>query len=146
MGAVYPLVWVSNTHRGDYPHFAKRDAPVWSRWLAEYAELWGAFAYDVAVGGMTLPDVGASETERLAWKYSTALKIDAVGWNEDAVWLFEVRPEAQVSALGSVLGYTLVCERDKVFDRPLVSAVVCESMQSDVEWCCDRLGVHVFKV
>jgi hypothetical protein len=146
MPSVYPLNWVANTHRGDYPHFSKRDAAVWSRWLAEYATRWGAFAYDVAVGGMTLPDVGASDAERRGWQYMTALKIDACGWTEEAIWIFEVRPEARVSALGSALGYALVCERDKVFDRKLIPAVVCESMQADVEWCCEQLGVRIFKV
>jgi hypothetical protein len=146
MPSVYPVHWVPTTFRGAFPHFAKRDAPVWDRFLELYADRWSAFAYDVALGGLALPSVGASEAERLGWQYSTALKVDACGLAADAVWLFEVRPEATVSALGAVLTYTLVAERDTVFAEPLLSAVVCESMQADVKWCCDRLGVRVFYV
>lgn len=144
--SVYPVSWVPNTFRGNYPHFAKRDAPVWARFLALYGNRYAGFAYDVALGGATLPAVGAPEPERLGWQYSTALKVDACGQAEDGVWLFEVRPEATVSALGAVLSYTLIAERDSVFSGTLVSAVVCESMQGDVKWCCDRLGVVVFYV
>jgi hypothetical protein len=146
VASVYPLSWVANTFRGKYPHFAKRDAPVWTRFLDLYGDRWAAFAYDVALGGATLPDVGVKDAERLGWQYATALKVDACGQAVDAVWMFEVRPEATVSALGSALAYALVAERDRVFPFPLVSAVVCESMQGDVHWCCDRLGVVVFTV
>lgn len=146
MPAVYPLTWVPTTWRGNYPHFSKRDAPVWARWLELYADRYTAFAYDVALGGSELANLVGTPAELQAWRYSTALKIDAVGLADDAAWIFEVRPGATVSALGSALAYALVAERDSVFPVPLVSAVVCEFMQPDVRWACDRLGVRVFTV
>ena len=146
VGSVYPVQWCPNTHRGDYPHFAKRDAPVWTRWLALYAHLYAGFAYDVALGGADVSHIPAPEADRLGWQYSTALKIDACGLTDAEVWVFEVRPEATVSALGSAVCYTMVAQRDAVFDRPLVSAIVCESMQPDVAWACEQLAVRVFYV
>lgn len=145
-GAVYPLEWHPTTFRGDYPHFAKRDAPVWTRYLDLNADRFDAFAYDVALGGATVPEAMGTEEERRGWQYVTALKIDAVGLTPERVWIFEVRPEATVSALGSVITYGLVAERDAVFDREVARAIVCEAMQPDVAWACGRLGVAVFRV
>ena len=97
-------------------------------------------------GGADVSHIPAPEADRLGWQYSTALKIDACGLTDAEVWVFEVRPEATVSALGSAVCYTMVAQRDAVFDRPLVSAIVCESMQPDVAWTCDQLDVRVFYV
>jgi len=146
MPAVYPIEWLANTFRGDYPHMAKRDAPVWARWLELYADRFDAFAYDVALGGNTPAESLGTEDERRGWQYVTALKIDAVGLTPTYAWIFEVRPDATVSAVGSVECYALAAVRETLFTVEVAKAIVCETMQPDVEWCCDQLGIRVFKV
>lgn len=145
-GPVYPIAWLPTTFRGAYPHFAKRDAPVWTRFLELYADRFDAFAYDVALGGATVTDALGDEAGRAGWQYITALKVDAVALTASYAWIFEVRPEATVSALGSVICYAMVAERDTVFSMDLVRAIVCESIQPDVDWACQQLGVQVFRV
>lgn len=125
---------------------AKRDGEVWERFLVLYAEKFDAFAYDVALGGIRYDVPGQEEQDAIGYQYSTALKIDAVGRTEDTYWIIEVRPEATVSAIGSTLTYTMVCERDQVFDRPMVPTVVCNSMQVDCFWACGELGIQVIQV
>lgn len=146
MPAVYPVEWHPTTFRGDYPHFAKRDAPVWTRWLDLYADRFDAFAYDVALGGALAGDAVGSDAELRGWQYVTAIKLDAVGRTPTEAWLFEVRPEATVSAVGSVICYEAVAKRDSVFPRELVKAIVCESMQVDVKYVCQLLDIRVFYV
>jgi len=146
MPSVYPVAWVPTSFRGDYPHFAKRDAPVWTRWLELYADRFDAFAYDVALGGAKVTEALGDAAGRQGWQYVTALKVDACALAASYVWIIEVRPEATVSALGSVICYGMVAERDKVFDMELVRAIVCEAIQPDVAWACEELGVQVFRV
>jgi hypothetical protein len=146
MGLVYPAVWLPHSGRGPYRHMAKRDATVWEGFLKLYPDRFDAFAYDCALGGVITTSDDTTEADRLGWQYSTALKIDAVAKEGDRYFILEVRPEATVSALGAALSYVLVADREEAFPGPLASGVVCNSMQPDVLWCCQKLGVEVFFV
>jgi hypothetical protein len=146
MPAVYPPNPLPATFRGNYPHMAKLDAAVWERFLDRMAGQFLSFCYDLALGGRRIEGLALSDEEALGWQYNTALKIDAVGLTEEQAWIIEVRPNATVSALGSALCYTLICQREAVFERQLVPVICCETIQPDVEWVCQRLGVTVIKV
>ena len=145
MPAVYPLSLVPISFRGDYPHMSKHDRALWTRYLDANAESYLGFYYDVAIGGADITGLPLPEPDALGARYNTALKIDAAGVTEELVWIIEVRPEATVSALGAALAYSLVAERDQVFDRPTRAAILCEFMQPDVAWCCAQLGVSILK-
>ena len=146
MPAVFPIHIVPPGHRGDYPHMAKRDAEVWSRFLAAHSTEFDGFAYDVAVGGVQLVGEAISATERAGWQYNTALKIDVCGFKPGAVWVIEVKPYATVSAIGGAIAYTLVLRREKVFDGELLPTIVCSYCQLDVRWAAEQLGVQVFEL
>jgi hypothetical protein len=143
--AIYPLSLVPPGFRGDYPHMSKHDRALWTRFLEGHAVRFLGFYYDVAMGGADLAGFNLPEPEALGARYNTALKIDAVGITETEAWIIEVRPEATVSALGAALAYSLVAERDRVFEQTIRAAVLCEYMQSDVAWCCAQLGVAVLR-
>jgi hypothetical protein len=146
LGLVKPIVAGPLVKDGRYPHMARRDAIVWERWLDQHGAEYQAVAYDVAVGGLAAPDAGASETDRRAWQYQTALKIDALVIAEDRALVIEVRPWATVSAFGSALAYSLVLDRASIADVVLVPTIVCEGIQVDVRWACEKLGVQIFEV
>jgi len=143
---VYPLTLYTPDQLGWYPHMAKRDAEVWIDWLKKHGEAYVAFSYDVALGGTLPAEELGTEEQRRGWQYNTALKIDAVGWQGNQVWVIEVRPDATVSALGAALTYTLVARREQLTELPIVPAIVCRAIQPDVRWACGMLGVQVFQV
>jgi len=146
MPPVYPLVVVAPEQQRNYRHMAKRDVAVWERFLATHAAPFIGFSYDVALGGTRLQIEDAEEAHLLGWQYSTALKIDAVGWMGNQCWIIEVRPDATTSALGAALCYTLVAKREELTTLPLVPTVVCEAIQPDVQWACEQIGVQVVRV
>jgi len=146
MPAVYPIEWLSPEVRHRWPHMAKRDSIAWAKFLDAHASEYGAFAYDVAMGGHRLDAPGLDEADRRGWQYNTAVKIDAVGLQPDRVVLFEVRPEAQTSSVGAVLCYTLIARRDQVFELPIEPAIVCEYVQPDVAWVAGELGITLYRV
>jgi hypothetical protein len=146
MPAVYAPQLVPSGHRGDYPHMSKRDVQVWNAFLTLHGDQFVWFAYDVALGGVTIEAQDVGPAERLGWQYNTALKIDACGLRDKEVWIIEVKPEATVSALGGAIAYTMVAEREQVFDNPLKPVIVCNYCQPDVKWCAQELRVAVFEV
>lgn len=146
MPAIYPPQLLPVSFRGNYPHMAKLDAAVWTRFLDAHAAAFLGFYYDVALGGRRIEGLQLDAATLLGWQYNTALKIDAVGLTAEQAWIIEVRPDATVSTLGSALAYTLVAEREAAFPGQLVPVIVCETIQPDVDWCCQRLGVTVLKV
>jgi hypothetical protein len=146
MPAVYEPKVMPRDWRGHFPHMAKRDAVVWLRFLDTYQDAFTGFAYDLALGGVTLEGLPLPEPDLLGWKYSTALKVDAVGFQDAAAWIIEVRPQATVSALGAALTYTLIAEREQALAFPLLPTIVCETIQPDVAWACAQLNINVVRV
>ena len=146
MPPVYPLTVFTPDELGHYPHMAKRDAEVWIPWIRTHGADYVGFSYDVALGGVILPEEMGDEKMRRAWQYNTALKIDAVGWQGNQAWVIEVRPDATTSALGAALSYTLVAKREKLTELPIIPAIVCRAIQPDVRWACAVLGIVVFQV
>lgn len=146
MPSVYPITRLPAGVVGHFPHMAKRDVEVWTRFLRGHADRFEGFSYDVAIGGRIIDLPGATDADRRGWQYSTALKIDALGWRPGEAWIIEVRPEATTSALGAALCYTLVAEREAITERRLIPTIVCESIQLDVRWVCEQVGVQIFEV
>ena len=146
MPAVYPVEIVPVSYQGAYPNMAKRDEQVWRKFLSIHAARFTGYAYNVAMGGTRFTHPTAQEADITAWQYKTALKIDVAAFAPGEVWIIEVKPEAQVGALGAAVAYTLVAEREQIFDRPLKPAIVCEYVQPDVQWVAERLGVAIVVV
>ncbi len=129
-----------------FPHMAKRDAAIWLRFLKTHGDEFIGFSYDVALGGLIMPEDTGDEAMRRGYQYSTAVKIDAVGWKGNQVWVIEVRPEAHIGTFGAPIGYALLFQRELLTDLPIVPCIVCESIQIDVGWLCAQVGVQVVRV
>ena len=146
MSPVYPLTWSPLIKTGDYPHLAKHDAAVWERFLDQYGGNFLGVAYDVALGGF-LPDADLGPMQsRLGWQYSTALKIDVVLLRESEVWICEVKPSANVSALGAALCYTVLAERETLTTLPMLPVVITERASPDIKYGAERLGVTLVEL
>ncbi len=146
MPAVYPIEMFAPLLASSYPHMAKRDAALWQRWLKDNLQKFYAVSYDVALGGEDAQFGTDDEAFVKGWQYTTALKVDVIGWTPTNAWIIEVRPEATVSTYGAALGYTLVAQREEITKLPLVPAILCESIQIDVAWLCERAGIRVLRV
>lgn len=146
MPAVFPIQWGPLVKSGRYPHMARRDAPVWERFLDKHGRDFEAVAYDVAVGGVLPATPGISDQEARGWRYSTALRADAVLRRGEVWTAIEVRPETSVSAVGAALCYLLVFQREFP-EQPFIEAgVVTEFLTPDMQFCLDNLLIRWWKV
>jgi hypothetical protein len=100
----------------------------------------------VALGGITTDAADADPAMVKGWQYSTAKKIDAAVRNDEEVWLCEVRPDAGLAAVGSVIGYALLSEVDPWTPLPIVPVIVTDRMDGDTKLVCRELEILVIEL
>lgn len=141
---VYPIEAIRPLRTGHYPHMAKHDAAIWERFLAQFAAHIATVAYDVALGGYQLEEGLGDPEARRGWRYSTALKVDALAITDTEVWICEVRPTAGVSALGAALCYTALARQDGFTEKKLIPVVITDYASADIRFCAEELGVVLY--
>ncbi|MBA7714213.1 hypothetical protein ES703_123230 [subsurface metagenome] len=89
-----------------YPHMLAEDTAVWTKYLQSplvpIKELW----YDVHVGKGIRLEPGASEMDQRIAAGITRKRIDVVCRVGGGFWVVEVKPRANMVALGQVISYT----------------------------------------
>lgn len=138
---VYPVEWVPVVISGRYPQMQKHDVRIWERFLAVHGGEFEAAAYNVALGGVEPGAAELSEAERLMWRYNTAKKIDAALRRPGECWICEVKPTASLSAIGQVLGYTLLQKADPFTDLPVFPVIVTDAVDPDVRYVAGQFNV-----
>lgn len=135
------ISWLPVTWRGNYPHLSPLDREIWLRFLDQQASAWQAFAYDVAVGGQEAPPHITDKNLRDAWRFSTAKRIDVLGQRPGEVSIFEVRPDAQASALGHLLTYQHLYQLDNPSTTPTKLYLVTDNLADDVRSALTAHGI-----
>lgn len=146
MSPVYPVTPEQPALTGNYPHMARRDAPLWEQFLQSQGANFTGVAYDVALGGVVPTGANEEDETVIGWRYSTAVKIDAVLFTPSEVWIVEVKPNASLSAIGQVLGYMLLAEREPFTDLPMIPTIITDNLGSDIRYVADQLNVQVIVV
>jgi len=143
---VKPAQWEPFGRRHKYPHMARHDVRIWERFVDRFAGNFDEAAYDLAFGGADTLDPAATDPERLMWRFNTAKRVDAVVRNRSEIWLCEVRPGSGLSAVGAVLGYTILAELEKWADRPLVMTIVTDHTDNDTHIVCEHLSIQLIEL
>lgn len=122
------------------------DADVWSKYLAApiapIKEVW----YDVHIGqGIIVSKTADAVTRRVALGVGQK-RIDCVvrvggGW-----WVVEVKPRANMEALGQVISYTRLFLSEFRPDGEVWPVIVCDEADPDLLAGYDQLGVVVIEV
>ena len=144
--SVYPVTQEPVILTGNYPHMARRDAPLWESYIKTHGAIFTGVAYDVALGGVVPEGVDEEDETVIGWRYSTAVKLDAVLFTPEEVWIVEVKPNASLSAIGQVLGYMLLAEREPFTDLPLIPTIITDHLNRDVQYVAEQLNVQIIVV
>lgn len=126
-----------------YPHMLAEDTVVWTKYLQSplvpIKELW----YDVHVGaGISMPADASDMEKRIAAGISRK-RIDVVAAVGGGLWIIEVKPRANMVALGQVISYTRIFVKEYVTRGEVWSVIVCDSADEDLVAEFDELGVVV---
>lgn len=115
-----------------YPHMKPEDVAVWDRFIEKNPGYFDTVDYDYAVGGGV--DVGEDqpEAQRRGFQTLTQKKIDVVGYRGDSVTIVEVKPIADMRALGQALSYSHLFADDHPEAGSIERMVVAGDIERDL--------------
>lgn len=126
-----------------YPHMLAEDTAVWTKYLASPLVLIKELWYDVHVGVGIRLEPGASDMDRRIAAGISRKRIDVVCRVGGGFWVVEVKPRANMVALGQVISYTRLFVQDYSPQGEVWPVIVCDSADEDLVDEFDELGVAV---
>lgn len=115
-----------------YPHMKPEDVAVWERFIAQNPRYFVTCDYDVPVGTGAPTNPEHPENIQADHKILTQKKIDVVGYSTTGNYVVEVKPVADMKALGQILVYRKLYLADNP-NLPLVHCmVVCGSVEREL--------------
>lgn len=129
-----------------FPHMLPGDVSLWLRFLSRYGKYFSRFIYDLHVGEGIPVDPAWPPNIIAAAHALTKKRIDAVGYNNKEVWIFEVKPDAGLSALGQLLGYRDLYLKDYPLTTKLILAIVTDILNPDEKYLFDTHGIRIYLV
>ena len=91
--------------RKTFPHLFRVEAEIFHRWLQNHEELYDRFEFDLRVGDGAIEEAAATDAVSRGFKRLTQKRVDVVGFKGAQATIFEVRPDADQTALGNLLAY-----------------------------------------
>lgn len=120
------------------------DARVWQAHLDAHTLQPGTLDYDVRLGGVGADLVDREHEQFPMWLTLLKKRVDVAATIDGVPWLIEVKPIAGFSALGQVLGYCDLWEREKGSKPKPVPCVCCALVDPDLVATFERYGVLVY--
>jgi len=132
--------------RVPYPHMLPNETVIWDRFLKRHGDYFEGFEYDVRVGEGIGEPVNLVEPWRSAAIALSRKRIDAVGRRGQEVWLFEVKPEAGLSAIGQLMAYKVLYEDEHGGGVVTHLAIVSDRVDRDTKRAAQAHGIRVYEV
>lgn len=126
-----------------YPHMAEADAIIWKRFISAYPNAFERVAYDVAVGAgaefdTTVNPATGGNVGRLYQR-----RIDVVAQKDGNTYLIELKPRASTAAIGQVVGYKKLFDRDFAELAPVKMLIITDSLLPEMEFLAKDAGVEM---
>ena len=137
---------VKASARSPYPHMSRQDSAVWRAFLAANPVPYDSIDYDVAVGGKAAGRVPDDAELLPMWQTLLKKRIDAVVHRPGSVWTVEVKPIANMSALGQALSYAFLYKAEGRTQLRVRPVVVADRVDADVAPIYQFYGVLLFSV
>lgn len=127
-------------------HLLPTERNLWEKWFSKYSQGWEGYEYDVHVGeGVTVGEDYPDWARSMA-KLLTQKRIDVLAWRQGRPWIFEVKPQAGLSAYGQLLAYRELWMRENPGKPRPELAVVTDILNPDEEYLYRGAGIHIFLV
>lgn len=129
-----------------YPHLSPFDTAIWERFMRAFPARFDSCDYDwhVGNGAAFLPTGDDSPEGRENRLYQK--KIDVIGYKDNCATMIEVKPEANMKALGQMLVYFDLAKPLIKTEAPLAKWVIAERMDQDFFTSFARHSIRVILV
>ncbi len=129
-----------------YPHLKPEDVAVWARFLTQHEGFFESVDYDFKVGegapqAPTLPENIARDGKILTQK-----KVDVVGYFADIVYIVELKPIADMRALGQILAYHALYIKFEAVEGDVKKLVIAGEMERELDEVFADNGIEVILV
>ncbi len=125
---------------------SSEDVVIWKAFLAKYGKEYTSFDYDFKVGEGTDPGEEISENFRNDFIELSKKRIDAIGYRSSGVTIFEVKPRAGTQALGQLITYKSLYEKNYPERKIEAIAVVCSFISPEEIVLYDSFGINNYVV
>lgn len=130
--------------RPKYPHLLPEDAAVWDTFHEQLGPVYEKFEYDVQVGGgRPAPDAEMPGIRKMADDLSRR-RIDVVGFQSDALTIFEVTHTVGFTAIGQYLAYPALYQLTLEPNLPLKAALVTSRIETDLPEILLAFGIVTY--
>ena len=129
-----------------YPRMSDTDAQIWSSFLIEHGNEYDHFEYDVRVGTGVNVDQNIPARYIDDFRALTQKRIDAVGFRNNGVDIFEVKQRAGLSALGQLNAYQALFQQSFP-NIPVLALILVCSFATDEELMLykrNKIKVYVY--
>jgi hypothetical protein len=123
-----------------------RDIEIWHRFLETYAKDYTGFDYDLKVGSGRDYSQEPDEMLRKGAYINSKKRIDAIGYQQDQITIFEVKPDATASAIGQALAYCRLYEKEYSPSIKCIPAIVTDSEIPDTRRLTKEFDVLYFVI
>lgn len=127
-----------------FPHMAPLDVPIWRRFLLSPPVVFEEIHYDVALGGLASAAIDPQHGLLPMWGNLLKKRVDVVCHAGECRWIIEVKPVANMEALGQVLAYDFLYRHFTGWAGETRKAVVCSRADADLAGVYDAYGVSAF--
>lgn len=129
------------TKRRKFPHLLPKEVLIWNKFLDVHENEYASFDYDVHVGlGAELPETISPMIRKIA-SGLTRKRIDVVGYKYNSITIFEIKPDAGLSAMGQCLAYYYLYRKEFKPKRKVLMRIVSSSMSRDTKDTAAAYGI-----
>ena len=129
-----------------YPHMFPLDIAIWERFLEIYGENYNGFDYDVKVGTGSIPEADTPENYARMEQVLSKYRIDAIGHKSERLEIIEVKPEASTVAIGQIITYVELYNRDFQPSTPLMGVIITDREVGDMRYLTAKYGIDYYIV
>jgi hypothetical protein len=140
------LEWLHYEKRYWYPHMAAADITIWNQYLEKNPEAFDLVSYDVAIGEGAQFDLSEFAGNVAGLNRLYQRRIDVLARRGGITTVVELKPRASTSAIGQVVGYHSILQRDNPelqLSRPLI---ITDQLLPEMQFLADAAGVDIHVV
>ena len=132
--------------KAKYPHMRIWETQIMDAWHAKnlFPAKW---TYDVPlkIRKAEYPTL-MSDNEKALWNRLTSKRIDAVAETVGNIYVIEIKDRLRPSAVGQALTYKTLYEEQFAPHKPVITTIVTELGDLDMQHVCDAYNIKVFEV
>ena len=132
--------------RTSYPHMLADEARIWTKFLQTTELVFEKINYDVHLGQGMLPVPGEPDFMKVLKLAVTRKRVDAIAETAEDIWLFEVKPRIGMSALGQLVNYFELYQREYQPTKSVMLAAIGEREEPDIKPAFDLYAVNIILV